>query len=168
MTSSKLTQALAATLFASLVLTGCKKEQPDSTTGAATGTQPMTAPTTMPEPMPTSPVPAATAVSVTGITLGKEAGADKMIATPMTSFAPTDPIVVSVATDGAASNADIATRLVFQDGQTAGEQNQTVNTTGMETTNFTFTNANPWPAGSYTVDVMVNGSPARSTAFTVK
>ena len=42
---------------------------------------------------------------------------------------------------------------VYQDGQTAGEKKQTLNTTGAETTNFEFTNAKPWPAGKYKVEV---------------
>ena len=149
MTARPLTYAVAAGLFATLALAGCKKDEPDLAATPPAGTEPM-APA--PAPMPSEPLgmPAETAVNVTAVTLGREAGADKRIATPMSTFAAGDPIVVSVATDGAASNATISARLVYQDGQTAGEQQQTVNTTGMETTNFTFTNANPWPAGSYT------------------
>ena len=110
----------------------------------------------------------APAVTVTSVTLGNTAGADKKIVTPMMAFTPKDKIIVSVATDGTASNAEIATRLVYQDGQTAGEKKQMLNTTGAETTNIEFTNAKPWPAGKYKAEVSLNGTPAPTTEFEVK
>jgi hypothetical protein len=161
MTPNKLHYAVAAALLATLALAGCKKNP--STMENETAPPPA-----MTEPAPPAePMPAETAVSVTSVTLGTNAGADKTIATPMTIGAAKDPIGVSIATNGAASNVDIAAKLVYQDGQTAGEQSQTINTTGMETTNITFTNANGWPAGSYTAEVSVNGTQAQSTPFTV-
>jgi hypothetical protein len=145
MTPNKLHYAVAAALLATLALAGCKKN-PSTMENEVTPPPAMTEPAPPAEPMPAEPMPAETAVSVTSVTLGTEAGADKTIATPMTSF---------------------AAKLVYQDGQTAGEQSQTINTTGMETTNITFTNANGWPAGSYTAEVSVNGTQAQSTPFTV-
>lgn len=182
--ANKLHYAVAAALLTSLALAGCKKDanNPD-TTPAATTPAPMT-----PAPTPTQPTDQsamgqdsmgqdnlgqnnmgqAAAVNVSKVTLGTSAGADKSIANPMTSFATKDPIVVSIATNGAASNADVNARLVYQDGQVAGERSQTINTTGMETTNITFNNANGWPAGSYTAEVSINGDKVQSTPFTVK
>ena len=75
-------------------------------------------------------------------------------------FAPKDEIIVSVRTDGAANNANVGAKLTFQDGQVAGEQNATLNTSGAETTNITFKNANGWPAGKYRAEVMVDGKAA--------
>jgi hypothetical protein len=51
-------------------------------------------------------------------------------------------------------------KLTYQDGQVAGEQSQVLNTTGAETTNVTFKNANGWPAGKYRAEVMVDGKAA--------
>ena len=162
MIANKLHYAVAAALLASLALVGCKKDAPAPDTA-------MTPPPAMNEPMPhAEPMPMETALSVSSVTLGKAAGADKTIAMPMTSFSSQDPIVVSIATNGAASNADIAAKLIYQDGQTAGEQSQSINATGMETTNITFTNPKGWPAGSYTAEVWVNGGQAQTTPFTVK
>jgi len=160
MTANKLHYAVAAALLATLALAGCKK---DAEPVATTPTPVEPAPLPPAEPMPTQ-----AALNVTAVTLGTEAGADKKIASPMTTFAADDDIVVSIDTNGAASNAEIAAKLVYQDGQTAGEQKQSVTTTGMETTNVTFTNANPWPTGNYTVEVWVNGTQAQTTTFNVR
>lgn len=167
MTANKLHYAVAAALLASLALAGCKKN-PSTMENETAAPSTMTEPAPVAEPMPPAPMPTETALSVTSVTLGTATGADNTITTPMTSFATKDPIVVSIATNGAASNADIAAKLVYQDGQIAGEQSQTINATGMETTNITFTNDKGWPTGSYTAEVSVNGNQAQSTPFTVK
>lgn len=154
--------ALAAALFASLAVVGCKKkEEPVAVTPAPAPAEPAPMP-------PAEPAPAPAAVTVSSVTLGTAAGPDKKIATPMTTFKPSDKIIVSVATDGTASNAEVAAKLVYQDGQTAGEQKQMLNTTGMETTNIEFANTKPWPAGKYKAEVSVNGMPAPTTEFEVK
>lgn len=156
--------ALAVALTAAVSLAGCKKDAP-----APVATTPAPAATPDASPWPsTAPAPAATAIDVRAITLGRSAGADRRVAQPMTTFAPTDPIVVAVDTDGAANNVQLAAKLVYQDGQTAGEQSQGLNTTGAESTAITFTNANPWPAGSYTAEVWVDGVKADSATFTVR
>lgn len=153
--------ALAAALFASLAVVGCKKkEEPVAVTPAPAPVEPA--------PLPAEPAPMPAAVTVSSVTLGTAAGADKKIATPTTTFKPSDKIVVSVATDGTASNAEVAAKLVYQDGQTAGEQKQMLNTTGAETTNIEFANSKPWPAGKYKAEVSLNGASAQTTEFEVK
>ena len=102
---------------------------------------------------------AAAGVNVTAVTVGKTAAADKSVAT-VALFAPKDDIIVSVRTDGAANNANVAAKLTFQDGQVAGEQTQALNTTGADTTNVTFKNAKGWPAGKYRAEVTVDGKAA--------
>ncbi len=81
-------------------------------------------------------------------------------AAPAALFAPKDDVIVSVRTDAAANNVTVGAKLTFQDGQVAGEQNATLNTSGAETTNITFKNANGWPAGKYRAEVMVDGKAA--------
>ncbi|MFC3552269.1 hypothetical protein ACFOLC_14790 [Lysobacter cavernae] len=153
--------AVAAALLASLALVGCKKKEEAAVVTPPAATEPAPLP-------PAEPVPAPAAVSVTGVTLGTAAGADKKIAAPMTAFTSKDKIIVSVATSGTASNAELATKLVYQDGQTAGEQKQTLNTTDMGTTNFEFTNTKPWPAGKYKAEVWLNGAAAQTSEFEIK
>ena len=136
----------ALALVAGLALAGCKKNEPAAPA---------------PVPAPTTPAPAAApaAVSVQGVTVGTAAGADKSVAAQAV-IGQRDPIIVSVRTFGTANNVPVVAKLSYQDGQTAGEQNVTLNTSGPDTTNITFSNANAWPAGTYTAHVSVNGVPA--------
>ena len=150
--------AIAAALTATLALSACKRAD-DTAPPAPVVSQP--APT---QPMATAP----SALNVSAVTLGTSAGADRRIGTPMTTFTSSDPIVVSVDTSGVASNAELTARLVFQDGQTAGEQTERLTTSGNETTNVTFTNANGWPAGTYRAEIWVDGNQVQSREFTVR
>jgi len=151
---------MIALLGGTVALVGCKKDEPAGDANAPMATAP--AADTAPPPMTGSappPMTGASAVTVSSVTVGKTAAADKMVA-PAAMFAPTDEIIVSVRTDGAASNANVAAKLTFQDGQVAGEQTAMLTTSGMETTNISFKNANGWPAGKYRAEVMVDGKAA--------
>lgn len=65
-------------------------------------------------------------------------------------------IVVSINSNGSSSNAEfINVKLMFEDGQTAGEQS--ANNSTPTTTYVTFKNENPWPRGRYDVEVTING-----------
>ncbi|WP_222566134.1 hypothetical protein [Novilysobacter antarcticus] len=162
MTAPTMRYAVATALMASLALAGCKKDKPADN---AVTPPPMSTPAPT---QPATPPPMSSAVSITSVTLGKKAGADKMIESATTEFATKDPIIVSVSTTGNSGSTKVHTRLVFEDGQVAGEESQSISTEGMETTNFTFNNANGWPAGTYTAEVSVDDAPPRSTKFTVK
>ncbi|HYQ25503.1 hypothetical protein [Stenotrophomonas sp.] len=157
--TSPLQTALIAALLGSVALVGCKKKEESTDNNAApaatTPAEPAPAPMTGAPP----PMAAAAAVNVSSVTVGKSAAADKSVATAAL-FAPKDDVVVSVKTDGAASNVNVGAKLTFQDGQVAGEQSATLNTSGAETTNITFKNANGWPAGKYRAEVMVDGKAA--------
>ncbi len=159
MKKTSISTAVLAALLATVALAGCKKKEDTADNNA----QPAAA-TTPAEPAPMTPaapepMAAAAGVNVTAVTVGKTAAADKSVAT-VALFAPKDDIIVSVRTDGAANNANVAAKLTFQDGQVAGEQNQALNTTGAETTNISFKNANGWPAGKYRAEVTVDGKAA--------
>lgn len=159
MKPNRTAHALIVALAATVALGACKKQEEDL---ASTVPPPMSEP--LPPPAPMEP---ASAVTVTGVTVGNTAAADKSV-TAAGSFRSSDKIIVSVKTDGAASNVDVEAKLTYQDGQVAGTQSATLNTSGPETTNIEFSNANPWPAGTYTVDVTVDGQPAGSQQIEVK
>src|SRR5690606_9021318 len=115
MTSKTLNLAIAAALFGSLALVGCKKNQDEAAiTPPPATTEP--APTTTPEP---APAPAAEA-TVTSVDLGNAVGADMKIVAPSTTFAPTDTIYASVATATSDPAATVPSKLTakwsFEDG----------------------------------------------------
>ena len=152
-------------LWASIAVVGCKRnEEPVATTPAPVETAPAPAPAA---PAPAAPQPGLRH-PVTGVTLGTVAGADKRIAAPVLVFTPRDKIIVSIATTGTASNVDLGARLLYQDGQVAGQKSQVLNTTADDITNIEFTNANPWPAGKYKAEVTVAGAPVQTVDFEVK
>lgn len=158
MKKTSISTALFAAMLATVALVGCKKKEDTADNNA----QPAAAMTpAAPEPMTqAAPQPmTAAAVTVSSVTVGKTAAADKSVATTA-MFSPKDDIIVSVRTDGTASNANVGAKLTFQDGQVAGENSQTLNTTAAETTNITFKNAKGWPAGKYRAEVMVDGKAA--------
>jgi len=156
--TTPLQNALLAALLGSVALVGCKKKEETADNNAASAA---TTPAEAPAPMTGAPPPMAEAatVAVSAVTVGKTAAADKSVA-PAALFAPKDDVIVSVKTGGAANNVTVGAKLTFQDGQVAGEQNATLNTSGAETTNITFKNANGWPAGKYRAEVMVDGKAA--------
>jgi hypothetical protein len=158
MKKTSISTAVLAALLATVALAGCKKKDDTADTNAQPAAMTPAA-TTPAEPAPQPMTAAASAVNVAGVTVGKTAAADKSVA-QAALFAPKDIIIVSIRTDGSASNANVGAKLTYQDGQVAGEQSQALNTTGAETTNISFTNANGWPAGKYRAEVTVDGKAA--------
>lgn len=162
MKKTSLSSVLMITLAGTLAVAGCKKKE-------ETAPPPMEstpAPAPMSEPAP--PPAAAPAVSVTSVTVGTTAAADKSVA-PVAMIGGKDKIIVSVRTDGAATNATLGVKLTYQDGQVADEQTATLTATGAETTNVEFSKASAWPAGKYRADVTLDGQPAGTTQeFEVK
>lgn len=148
--------ALSIALVGSLALAGCNRDKPAVAPTTDTAPAPMTP---APAPAPMTPPPATATVSVSSVTIGSSAAADKSVAAQSTLGA-RDKIIVSVRTDGSANSAEVGARLTYEDGQVVDEETVTLNTSGSETTNIEFSNANAWPAGTYTVQVMVDGQAA--------
>lgn len=142
---------LALTVVTSLIaVAGCKKEAP------------------RPQDESAAAAPAAPAFSIGNIDLGKQLGADKKVTSPTTTFAPTDTIYVSVATEGAAPSKTITAKWSFQDGQTVKEGSETIAPTGPTATEFHIAKKTPWPVGKYKVEIAVDGSPAGTKEFEIK
>lgn len=148
MKKTSASSALVIALAGVVALAGCKKKEE-----SVVDTMPPPAAAPAPAPM-NEPMPAA--VTVSSVTVGNMAAADKSVA-PMAMLGTKDKIIVSVKTDGTATNTNVTAKLTYQDGQVVGEQSAHLNTTGSETTNIEFTNANAWPAGKYRAEVMVDG-----------
>ena len=145
---NRISYALIVALAGTVALAGCKKKEEAVVAPAPVVTEPAPAPVEAPAP-----------VSATSITVGNTAAADKSVAA-LSTFGTKDKIIVSVKTDAATpANAAIDAKLTYQDGQVAGQQTATVVAEDAGTTNVTFANTNPWPAGKYTIVVTLNGQP---------
>ena len=149
----KRTCAIVLLAAAVALATGCKRKE-----------------TPPPPPVPNASVlPGASgqAVSVVGVTLGREVGLDNRVMSPSDAFSPSDTIYASVDTSGAAATASLSARWTYQDGQTVHEETQTIAPTGAATTEFHVSKGDGFPVGSYSVEILVNGVPARKASFKV-
>ena len=145
---NRISYALIVALAGTVALAGCKKKEEAVVAPAPVVTEPAPAPVEAPAP-----------VAATSVTIGNTAAADKSVAA-VSTFGTKDKIIVSVKTDATTpANAAIDAKLTYQDGQVAGQQTATVVAEDAGTTNVTFANTNPWPAGKYTIVVTLNGQP---------
>ena len=158
---------VAVAFVAVLAVAGCKKKEPEApvttTPPASTAALP---PVTAPAPMPAT-------ASVTAVDLGNAAGADMKITTPMTTFATKDKIIAAVSTHVADAMATVPAKVGAKwthvdSNQTVNEEARDVQLKGDQTWDFEITNSNPWPAGKYKVDVMLDGAVVQSREFEVK
>lgn len=167
MTRKTLNIAIAAAVFGSLALVGCKKNQDEAAMTPPATTEPAPAPTP-PEP---APAPAA-AATVTAVTLGNSVGADMKVANPSTTFAPKDTIYASVTTSTSDATASVPAKLgakwSFEDGQVVNEETTDVNLSGSGDTEFHISQPTGLPAGKYKVEISLDGNVVQSKDFEVK
>jgi hypothetical protein len=159
MIRNRISLAVAATLLATVALVGCKKKDDMATTTPPATTEPTPAPA-KPEPTP-EPTPA----TVTSVDLGNAVGADNKVTTASTSFAKSDTIHASVATDGAPGK--LHANWTYQDGQTVDSQDKDV-AGGPQVTDFSISKPDGWPAGKYKVEISLDGNVVQSRDFEVK
>lgn len=168
MKSKTLNIAIAAALVGTLALAGCKKDQDETAMTPPPATTEPTTPAPMPEP---TPAPASSA-SVTAVDLGNSIGADMKVAAPSTTFAPTDTIYASVATNTSDPAASVPGTLnakwTFEDGQVVNEESKSVNLTGAGNTEFHIAKPDGFPAGNYKVEISLDGNVVQSKDFTVE
>ena len=146
------TSRIALLSFALLAIASCgrKKEQPTTETSSG------------------AIAPAPGALQVTDVTFGRNVGADRRVTNPADSFSARDTIYASVHTIGAAPNAILVTRWIYQDGQVVNENNENISPSGDAYTEFHVFKPSGWPAGRYTVKVLMNGQEVQSKDFNVK
>lgn len=165
---------VAAALIAGVVVAGCKKHNEPATENtvppaastampAATATPPAAGTTT--SPMATTTPPPTSAI-VSSVDLGSAVGADKKVTRPGTSFAKTDTIHASVATNGGKAST-VTARWTFQDGQVVHTEDKSV-PAGAQVTDFSISKPDGWPAGDYKLEVLVDGNVAQTKDFSVK
>lgn len=111
--------------------------------------------------------PATTTVNVADVTLGKHVGADKKVTDVTDTFSPKDQIYASVHTTGT-NPGKITARWTFQDGQVVDERSEAISGKGDDYTEFHISKPSGWPAGRYTLHVLVDGNEVQTKDFTVK
>ena len=154
-----------------IIFAACGKSEPPPAQQAAAPppAAPATPPPAAPPPAaPATPPPAAPAVTVTAIELGNQIGADNRVTQQSTAFAPNDTIYVSVVTNGSAPSATLTAKWSYQDGQVVNESTQTIAPTGPAVTEFHIAKPDGWPAGTYKVEVSLNGRSTGIKEFEVK
>jgi len=108
-----------------------------------------------------------TALRVADVTIGRHVDATKKVTDATDTFTPRDSIFASVHTSGAAS-AKLTARWTFQDGQVVDERSETITGKGDDYTEFHIAKPGGWPAGKYTLHVLIDGNDVQTKDFTVK
>jgi len=159
--------AAGAALACAVSLGACNRDRPAATAEPATAPAPADPVAQPAQPTTTAPTQAAT---VSEVVLGTEATGNERVAEPKTTFARTDrTIVASVVTRADAPAAtDVRARWTFQDGQLVDETSQRLNLSGPGVTNFRISNEEDWPAGTYTVEISMDGNVVQTRQFTVQ
>lgn len=106
-------------------------------------------------------------VAVTEIDLGRSIGSDKRVTQAGDEFRPNDTIYAVVSTDGSAPSATLQARWTFEQGQVVEESSETISPTGPAVTEFHISKPGGFPKGKYKVEILLNGTSARSRDFTV-
>ena len=116
---------------------------------------------------PPGPSAAAAAKRVATVALGSALDPSKRVVAPKSSFAPTDTIYASVATEGWTAPVTLTARWTFEDGQVVNESSQTAEPRP-STTEFHIAKPGGWPAGSYQVEILADGASAGVQRFEVR
>ena len=164
--------AAGLALAAAFALAACDDRRDDAQVDDAANPPPAATepgPTDMPDadgmPDGDATVDPDAAVTVTSIELGNEVGADNRVPAPMGTFATSDTVHASVVTDG--TGGTVATRWTFEDGQVVHTEDKIV-PAGEQVTDFMITNPSGWPAGTYTLEVTVDGQVVQTREFEVR
>ena len=120
-----------------------------------------------PPAAPSAPAAATAHVRVASIALGSALGADKRVASPKANFAPTDTIYASVDTQGWSAPVLLTARWTYEDGQLVNETSQRAEA-GPATTEFHIAKPDGWPAGSYQIEILADGTSAAVQRFEVR
>jgi hypothetical protein len=112
-------------------------------------------------------LPERVSAGITEVQLGSALGADRRVAEAKTAFTTKDTIFASVATEGT-GNTEVAAKWTFQDGQVVDETKKNLVLAGKEITEFSIQKPSGWPAGTYKLEITLNGKPADTKSFTVQ
>jgi hypothetical protein len=148
---SRTTFAGVLCLALAVGVSACKKDQNAAESGTAGGAVEASAP-----------------VRVADVTVGRGIGTDKRVTNQTDTFGTRDTIYASVRTTGTGSGAQLTARWTYQDGQVVDERTESISPTGETHTEFHISKPSGWPAGKYTLHVLLNGSEVQTKDFTVR
>jgi hypothetical protein len=140
-----------------IALSACKRAE----------TPPSPPPAIAPAPAP-APPPAPAPFRVSSVDVGNAIGADKRVTVPSATLAPGDTIYASVSSTGTAPSVTLVARWTYGDGQLVNEQSQQIAPTGPSSSEFHISKPDGWPAGSYKVEILADGTSVASKNFEVK
>lgn len=158
MNRNRLSLVLATALMGSIALVGCKKKEEPVITPPAAET---------PAPMEPAPAPAATTTTVSSVDLGNAIGADNKIGSPISTFATSDKVYASVASDGPNAGKLSAKWTHIDSNQTVHEESKDI-PAGPQVTQFEISKPDGWPTGKYKLEVSLDGAVVQTREYEVK
>ncbi|MEO8001044.1 MAG: hypothetical protein ABI644_04155 [Arenimonas sp.] len=102
------------------------------------------------------------------VNLGTSLDADTLVTKPKTLFGTKDKIYASVLSNGKHQGLSIKARWTAPDGSLVAETEQALVPVKGTVSTFSISNDQPWPVGTYTLDISLNGLVQRTVSFEVK
>ena len=149
---------LAVAIVLALAAVGCQKKTETAAYPAAE---------TPAASAPAAPAAAAPGARVERITVAKAVNSDDSPGEATSTFGKSDTVYVSMWTANAPVGTEIKARWMGPDGRQITEDRIVTDRAGEGYTSFHATNTKGWAAGTYRVEILLNGASAGSTTFTV-
>jgi len=105
-------------------------------------------------------------LALANIQVGRSLNIDNSVAAPTTTFKPGETVYVSIHTTSRGKGT-IGVRWKYRD-KVIDEPTKQVSTDGAKATEFHLVNSSGFPAGDYSVDVLIDGQLVGSRAFNVQ
>jgi hypothetical protein len=148
---------LVAAVVVALAVPACRKKSETAAYPAAGAEAPAAE-------QPASPAGGA---RIERITVAKAVNSDDSPGETAASFGKNDTVYVSMWTANTPVGTEITARWYGPDGQQVTEDKIVTDRAGEGYTSFHAANTNGWSAGTYRVEILLNGAPAGSTTFTI-
>ncbi len=143
-----------------LALAACGKHQASESASAAKPAE-----AAKPAAQPAMPAPT---MAVSSVQVGSSVDDKGMVTSSGLTFSPKDTIYAVVMTESSSqAEATVAAKWTFGD-QVVNNSEQKVSSNGMATTEFHISKPDGFPAGTYTVQISVNGKVESTINFEVK
>ncbi len=102
------------------------------------------------------------------VNLGTAVDSDNLVVNPKMQFGSKDKIYASVLSSGKHQGLTIKAKWTAPDGSLVAETEQALVPTNGTVSTFSISHDQPWPVGTYSLDIMLNGLVQRTVSFEVK